>query len=610
MSELHLVVLWSNARAKEDEILEDVAARFSVVKSCVVDWPAPAVECFRMFYGVKLDSAEDKAESAGAGPFRLVVVRDDSPEYAVRETSRGLESVNVELFECKRRYREWTGGGHSVHTTNSEAETRHDLMLLTGHTLEEWKASPEIRPDPFPAVRGWRSLREVLAFLNETVRYVVLRNWEGLPDGFDPSLHGDIDLLVQDDEDCATLLRARKKYDEPERVHYVLPVGGRDVYFDFRHVGDGYYDESWEREILSNRRFDASGFYVPSAEDAFYSLVYHVMYQKPSVAADYPGKCRALSAAVGTDGDFDRYLLKLEDFLSAKRYSVIRPADRSVYFNKGLVQWRDIASRVAASFRIDDMRPFGIASWPDPDMRMTDFLLCGTRNGKPVLVKYAHDVAPTLADEYRMGRMVHERFPNVCPEPVFWHDAGDDRFFVQEIVAGTPLDAFIAECRDVQLMEKVAADLVDAVKAVNSIGILHRDIRPANILVRPDGTVCLIDFQFALDVSGGYRESWYLRSHPEVLMSIGADFRASENEICDAASLERCLRLFPGSRGIDAIVDEVSRWAAGSALRISVFRETWWQRRRRRRRQRYEKYGVNGFWGYAGAKIARIFGWK
>jgi serine/threonine-protein kinase PpkA len=39
--------------------------------------------------------------------------------------------------------------------------------------------------------------------------------------------------------------------------------------------------------------------------------------------------------------------------------------------------------------------------------------------------------------------------------------------------------------------------IASALEAIHSVGVLHRDLKPANIMLRPDGTVSLIDFGLA-----------------------------------------------------------------------------------------------------------------
>src|SRR5258707_10636659 len=44
-----------------------------------------------------------------------------------------------------------------------------------------------------------------------------------------------------------------------------------------------------------------------------------------------------------------------------------------------------------------------------------------------------------------------------------------------------------------RFLEQVAS----ALEAIHSVGVLHRDLKPANVMLRPDGTVSLIDFGLA-----------------------------------------------------------------------------------------------------------------
>jgi eukaryotic-like serine/threonine-protein kinase len=72
-------------------------------------------------------------------------------------------------------------------------------------------------------------------------------------------------------------------------------------------------------------------------------------------------------------------------------------------------------------------------------------------------------------------------------------------YLVMELVPGEPLSNLLA--RDGALPAPVAISLVvqtaDALAAAHRAGLVHRDVKPANLLVTPDGTVKVTDFGIA-----------------------------------------------------------------------------------------------------------------
>ena len=40
---------------------------------------------------------------------------------------------------CKEKFRDLTGGGHKIHSTNSPLETNHDLTLLLGINYNDYE---------------------------------------------------------------------------------------------------------------------------------------------------------------------------------------------------------------------------------------------------------------------------------------------------------------------------------------------------------------------------------------------------------------------------------------------------------------------------------------
>ncbi|MFJ6196254.1 protein kinase [Micromonospora sp. NPDC092111] len=72
-------------------------------------------------------------------------------------------------------------------------------------------------------------------------------------------------------------------------------------------------------------------------------------------------------------------------------------------------------------------------------------------------------------------------------------------YLVMEYVDGEPLSARVRRAGplDPAATMAVVAQAAAALHAAHTAGIVHRDVKPANLLVQPDGTVVLVDFGIA-----------------------------------------------------------------------------------------------------------------
>ncbi|WP_308120635.1 serine/threonine-protein kinase [Streptomyces bambusae] len=110
----------------------------------------------------------------------------------------------------------------------------------------------------------------------------------------------------------------------------------------------------------------------------------------------------------------------------------------------------------------------------------------------------------TVAEELR------RRFVRECrvtaqvdhPGLVTVHDAGsdgDDLYLVMQYVEGADLADHLAEHDPYPWpwAVSVAAQLCSVLSAVHAVPIVHRDLKPRNVMVRPDGTVTVLDLGVA-----------------------------------------------------------------------------------------------------------------
>lgn len=71
-------------------------------------------------------------------------------------------------------------------------------------------------------------------------------------------------------------------------------------------------------------------------------------------------------------------------------------------------------------------------------------------------------------------------------------------FLVMDYAEGENLRSWLARHPDARRIRTVLTNLLDALEYTHGSGVIHRDIKPDNIIIQPDGTPVLIDFGSAM----------------------------------------------------------------------------------------------------------------
>ena len=119
--------------------------------------------------------------------------------------------------------------------------------------------------------------------------------------------------------------------------------------------------------------------------------------------------------------------------------------------------------------------------------------------GRRVAIKTLTEVTPELRERFyleaRSGILSH---PNIVTVYELGEHEGSP-FIAMEFIEGDSLEKLLREQKRLSLLE--ALSIVEQICAglgyAHGHGVVHRDVKPANILIRPDGRVTIVDFGIA-----------------------------------------------------------------------------------------------------------------
>lgn len=510
--EIHTLIVWSKAIGYDDEVKNSLSQNFKILLGIDITWDKNLfLQNYKIFYA---HSQKHKTETAyenilinkinhcGDETFRLYVYEDLNPNYEFRTTSSGNKEVNTNIFDLKSALRAHLGGGHKIHASDNVFESNKDLVLLLGKNIPDFLAELKSHSGSMVTsikrncigVDGYNNIEEFFYVLNNSIAYCVLRNFECLPHEYTLEGHGDIDLLVDDLNYIKYLTLAKPVYPHLSyRVHYTIKIDNKEIPFDFRYVGDDYYDVNWQKNILDTSVWFNEIIKVPNDVNYFYTLLYHAYVQKKSVKPDYHVRLKDLGNKINVSYDAQKPVEEarkmLNDFLKYNSYSHTIPQDKTVYFNQFFLNSDNSREK-----------KFGKLISKSQARLEKEILFTEVYDGGTSIVKFGSK--RVIENELNMlKKLVAVDFvPNILD-----FSLEQNHFYIRiSKFEGEPLN--IAHTKKWFWTSRNIISFIEQIIQINEVlishKILHRDIRPENVLVAFNANkeiqIKLIDFGWAI----------------------------------------------------------------------------------------------------------------
>lgn len=315
VSELHILIDWT---CYFSELENKIKKSLQLVEKIQMKKLKDKKEIISKFYNVHVD------DFRGSTDFNVYIIKDVNPIYDYRETSKGYRKVNINLFDLKKSLRK-VSGGCKIHATDNIQETKDNLKVLDLY-------------NKYYIEKKFNSLLDVFYELNKysQLKWVVMRNFEDMPDNITIDEHLDVDLLVSDYYLVKTILdgnsATKNRYEDGQnRILNYVTIAKKEVLFDFRSVGDNYYDKKLQQDMLDTRIKHQNGFYIPNKEMHLYSLIYHAIIHKSKISSTY---LKVFKQYGLKDSEINKKNLKnkLDTWLQKEGYSYCKPEPSVGYF--------------------------------------------------------------------------------------------------------------------------------------------------------------------------------------------------------------------------------------------------------------------------------------
>lgn len=335
-SEIQLFIFWEKARNKESELLTIIKNKFEIIQTFSITWsPYNVSKNFTRFYGQSLPDDSHKELHCGSGEFKVIVVKDYKPNYQSRKTSKGNRTVNINMFDTKSKLREMTGGGHKIHATDNVNETKHNIALIFGTSLDDFlnKYKTKVKDiklkQDLVGTNGWNSFDQLFTVLNQCSEYIVLRNHQNINLEYFQNNVGDIDILSKDMMETKFILGDLKNINNS---HLKVDINKDIILFEIDQYNRNLFAEKWENDIFKSKVI-TNNIYHPNKENGMFILIYHALFfkttlEKKHIDRIYENYNSIFNKKENIEVDI---ISKLKEFFIEKEYKIVPPD--TGYFN-------------------------------------------------------------------------------------------------------------------------------------------------------------------------------------------------------------------------------------------------------------------------------------